>query len=218
MIVLPITQSSIDNPRRIDVARIEAVMLWPDDEVSREKAILVAQCLWQRSLLEQGQLLPKEIEELAKSAVDAPAPADVAAAAAKVFVNGHVAGTLLHNAVSATAQYPADAAIQANVGRISNQFFPKYRLKPSTINNSVWPRYRVVSHLWAAHIFSDEEVFPCHVPDLGVFLAKAEAYRELGEKTRTRQSPSTVLRPGDAIRLPAGLKLPAVILRFEPKW
>lgn len=218
MIVLPIDQSSIDNPRRIDVAQIEAVMLWPDDEAERKRSMLLGRCLSERELMKEGRLPLAAIEALADAAVDAPAPSDMANAAADVFVNGIVAGRLLNSAVSAAEQQPADAAIQANVKRISESLYPRWRLRPQTINNSVWPRYRRVSHLWAAFIFSSDGVFPCRHRDLGTFLATAEAYRELGENTRTRQSPSTVLRPGESVTLPAGLRLPAVKLRFEPKW
>jgi hypothetical protein len=218
MIALPIDQSSIDNPRRIDVGRIAEVMLWPCDEETRAKAMLVEQCLWDRSLLEQGQLLPSEIAALAKAGIDAPAAADMAKANAKVFVNGYVAGLILHNAVSAAEKHPKDAAIQATVKRISESFGLEWRLRPQTINNHIWPRYRPVAHLWAAFVFSEDDVFPCRHPDLGTFLAKAEAYRELGENTRTRHSRSAVLRPGESAELPAGLRLPVVKLRFEPLW
>jgi hypothetical protein len=92
------------------------------------------------------------------------------------------------------------------------------RVSLKTFQNQIWPTFRCVAHFWAASfkvMKFDGQPFPCHVARLHEFLADAEAYRLMGETLRTKQSPSTVLNPGETIKLPTGPVVEPSVFNFE---
>lgn len=91
-------------------------------------------------------------------------------------------------------------------------FYPRFRVAPKTFRNHVLPRFRCVAHLWVASytamkIDRGDDPFPCHPENLARFLADADFYRLAAEAARTRQSPTTVLRAQEMVRLPPGLSI-----------
>jgi hypothetical protein len=101
---------------------------------------------------------------------------------------------------------------------VAGQFNRVWPIRAKTIENEVWSNYRSVAHFWAAYQTCHAEAggkypFPCAFQDLAGFLGTAEAFRRLGECAKTNQG--TVLRAGDAIRLPDNLGVPDIHLAFE---
>jgi hypothetical protein len=86
----------------------------------------------------------------------------------------------------------------------------EHGISAKTINNTVWPRYRCVSHLWAAYIGGPKKGCPCTEAELPDFLGAAEAFRLAGERTKAWKSPEDrILRPEEMARLPDAVKVTA---------
>ena len=105
---------------------------------------------------------------------------------------------------------------------MADRLGPGQRLSKKTIDNAVWPRFRPVANLWAAHNHRSREtgnaMFPCRVRDLDIFLAVAEAYRRRGEIVRSApQATTPVLRSGETVMIPPALALPEIELPFSPE-
>lgn len=211
--VLELSPDCLTAPTPLHVAHAGAVMLWPDDAAARHLAEKSKMIEWGRDLLREGQLAVP-VEEFAYAAVDAPTPDEIVRAANAVMLDGFIAGSILWTAVATKGSQ----SIGLIIAEISKALGLKQRRSTGTINTHVWKRYRCVSHLWAAYVsnFKDrhDKTFPCRKEELGELLGTAEAFRELGERTKTRQSPNPVLRPGEAVRLPKGLEVPTVSLSF----
>jgi hypothetical protein len=195
---------------RFDVGLIEGVMLWPseNDEDRRRQA-------FERSVVEIWRpgfgALPEtaggDIFALADGAHPLPA---IQAWAVKPFLHGVIAGNVLHNVLDLIACDPGNASLGKAIEmalpaakQLSSSTF-NCTISSSTFNNTVWPKYRCVAHLWAAFyaraMFDDRRDFPCVVDDLPAFLADAEAYRVLGESRKTKRSPKgEILVPGETI-------------------
>ena len=142
---------------RFDVAFIEGVMLWPgeNDEDQRRQA-------FERSIVEICRpgfgALPEtaggDIFALADGAYPLPA---IQAWAVKPFLHGVIAGNVLHNVLDLIACDPDNAslgkaiemALPAAKQLLSSTF--NCTISSSTFNNTIWPKYRCVAHLWAAY-------------------------------------------------------------------
>jgi len=91
-----------------------------------------------------------------------------------------------------------------------------------TIDNEIWPTYRSVAPLWAAHLAMTAAnlrgPFPCSPDELGVFLAVAEDYRKRGEAGKVPCSPQpTILRPGETVSAPPSIELPPIATAWLAK-
>jgi hypothetical protein len=214
---LELQPDCLERPTQLDVAIVENMMLWPHDPHARERAEQAAMAQFGRNLMTEGRLSRDLEQGLVHLAVEAPKPGDVQETAKLRFVEGCIAGYILDRAISWADFDPDKAAIQKTVEAISDKLWPQWRLRPRTIQNKM-TELRCVSHLWAAYVrdaMETETPFPCRSKELAMFLGTAEAYREWAERTRTPHSPSTVLRPGETVRLPAGLCVPKVELEFQ---
>lgn len=202
---------------RFDVALIEGVMLWPgeDDEDQRRQA-------FERSVVEIVRppgfgALPEtaggDLFALADAAYPLPA---IQAWAVKPFLHGVFAGNVLHNVLDLIACDPGNASLGKAIEmaipgarQLSSSTF-KCTIAISTFNNTIWPKYRCVAHLWAAYYaraMVDNHVFPCVVDDIPAFLADAETYRALGKSQRTKRSPEkAILLAGGTILIRAQQK------------
>ena len=185
-------------------------MLWPgeNDEDRRRQA-------FERSVVEIVRpgfgALPEtaggDIFALADGAHPLPA---IQAWAVKPFLHGVTAGNVLHNVLDLIACDPDNASLGKAIEmallpakQLSSSTF-NCTISISTFNNTIWPKYRCVAHLWAAFyartMFDNRCEFPCAVGDLPAFLADAEDYRVLGESRKTKRSPKgEILVPGETI-------------------
>ena len=219
---LELRDDCLAGPTRWDLAVIEARMLWPHDPETRESYIDAVSAKLQVAAIDQfpfPEPTPAEVREVAEMALAAPRIGDFTKAAKKCYFHGLIAGFLL---IESTGGADADSRYKS-LADIKNALSDRYRrLSPKTISSSVWPRYRPVAHFWAAHFLetkeSENNVFPCRMRDLALFLATAEAYRRRGEKIRSNiKSPTTVLQRGEAVMTPPALALPEIELTFGTK-
>ena len=222
---LDLREDCLVAPTRWDLAVIEARMLWPHDPDIRGRFLsavsvkIGVSTIGRIPLQEATPPTPAEVREFGEAMLSAPRVEDFTEAGNKAYFHGLVAGKILYEAVGRHdigSENPGLAAIKSML----TAYFD--RLSQKTIDDVVWPRYRSVAHFWAAHLTVSEEigiaVFPCRTHDLAHFLATAEAYRRRGETTRSPQSPSPVLRPGEAVMIPPALALPEEVeLIFSAK-
>ena len=136
-------------------------------------------------------------------------------AAAEPYLHGIISGFILHETLGKVVLGRKDASIGRSAKIASEKFSNKeasnhldkrVRISISTINNTIWPLYKPVAHLWAAHYSRRLEThdldWPCNVSRISEFFSTAEAYRHLAETMGAFKSPSVLLVPGIAVRLP----------------
>ncbi len=218
---LELRDDCVAGPTRWDLAVIEARMLWPHDPETRDSYIGAVSVKLQVAAIDQVPLrkpTPTEVREFAEMVLTAPRIGDFTKAWQKAVVHGAVAGKLLHEAVGLHEIGRENAGLGGIKSMLADRLGPGRHLSQKTIDNTIWPRYRAVAHFWAAHCseYTGSGGFPCRTRDLALFLATAEAYRRLGETTRsTSKSPTTILRPGEAVMIPPTLALPEIALTFS---
>ena len=212
-------------PTRWDLAVIEARMIWPHNSDRRERYLSAVSVKVAVMAIDRVPL-PKpswtEVRDLAEAILSAPRIEDFTEAGKRAYYHGLVAGMVLDEAVGLHDIGRENTGLAGIKSAVATRLGPEQRLSQKTIDNTVWPSYRSVVHFWAAYLQRSQETdsatFPCRGRDLSLFLAVAEVYRRRGETIRsTPKSPSTVLRPGDAVMIPPALALPEVELIFSTK-
>ncbi|WP_040619990.1 hypothetical protein [Rhodovulum sp. PH10] len=218
----PNLQETVD---RMDLAGIEAAMLWPDDDAYREKVIQRALIL---RALETPESLDREMAiNLLGMSVGIPSAAEINAETETRHLYGGLAGCILAETIARI-----DGNMPLSMGEIINRAcksatanaggWRKAQITPKTVQNRVWRDWKPVAHLWAAYNRLYQEhgkawVWPCPKVQLTRFLGEAEAWRAIGETLKPRQSDTTVLPAGIAVRIPGSDRLPRVKLEFVPK-
>jgi hypothetical protein len=208
---LPIDSTIVSNPSRAHLSIIESWMLWPDDEAKRLDAYTSAVVSFGGDLKREGRLDHSTLEELFDLAENAKPLDQINELAKSPLKQGLIAGNILIAAIQGRAKNGG----QIKLGEINKKLtslFASRRGDNSSFVNTIWKQYRSVSHLWAAHIKYTESgvdrlVFPCDVKDVIKFLWLSEEWRKRGELTKTApRAPSTILRAGDAVRVPEAMK------------
>ena len=217
---LNLQQNCLTAPIRLDLAVVEAMMLWPDNEDEPDNEAMRERWLNAAMTRESAIRLDGLPEPLLRSALKLASETtpigELQKDARDRAGHGCIAGAILRIAVRESAVRRGSVNIGDIIDNVVNISEPirkrhKVRLSKKTIYNTSWHNYRSVAHFWAAHAASVEagsEAFPCPIGDLPVFLATAELFREAGEAAKTKQGP--VLRPGETVRLPAGFVLPTM--------
>jgi hypothetical protein len=223
--ILNLRPDCLDLPTRLDLSMIEATMLWPDDKSKRERERAI-QTSAVAGFFEISQALPKdELIALVSLAADATPLAEVHGRARVRFIDGVRAGLYLRETVG-LATLSKNRSMKQIAARVCRGLEPHASsINPHTFENHVWPVYRRVAHFWAAswdlnleQVLSGSSAFPCSLKQLATFLALAEGYRRLGERTRTRRG-TTVLPRSETITLPAWFNLciePEFMLKGPP--
>jgi hypothetical protein len=201
---LELSDDCLSHPVPADLITLGANMLWPDDLDVRDRAVKSGHL----KILISDWVIPQELaQQISSDALDATPMVAIQESAKLPFVHGFIAGTILHTIVSEVAvEKNSDrASMQRVIADLSKIFYPRWRLAPKTIENTVWPQFRKVAHYWAAYIqgtFSQPpEPFPCRLANLSGFLSTAEAFRHAGEATRTKRSPRPILLPSESVIL-----------------
>jgi hypothetical protein len=217
--ILQLSGDSLEEMTQLDVFAVEAQMLWPDDPVARKDALTTTT---NEFAYRQLPILPPGLLRCLFSTAHEATPFKTIQQSAEVpFLHGCIPGIILAHTVGEVAINPKSekASIGWIIEKLSKSVYPKWRLMPKTIENTVWPKFRSVSHFWAAYVTAAYSKpgapFPCRVDTLIDFLAKADAFRTAGEATKTRRSPRVILMPGESVRIPSNLKLPKVSLPFS---
>jgi len=218
--LLQLRSDVLSTPFKLDLAVIEAMMLWPDDDAARGRWIAASIVEWGWENIEtmpEAQLRRWALD--ARAARGMPSNADLQPEANKRHPHGTVAGAIVLEAIMLGRLAPDQAAVRKVQESLADRLKGSFQIEPKTMNNKAGPIYpfRPVAHLWAAHGAAwrgGDKTFPCKASRLGEFLAIAEVIRAVAEHSRVKKSPSTVMRPGEAVRLPAEITaaLPAVNL------
>ena len=203
---IDISPSAITHPGRLDLATIEAAMLWPDDEEHRIKfwkAAVATSFLELAERNEDGPLL-MEIKKAKDSLPDLASlqPTD------KRFAHGIIAGKRVLEVVLSAHYADRKLRLSEIDDRIAKELKRVYQIEPKTILGPVM-KFRPVAHLWAARLVAAHEgksEMPCQVAELPRFLGTAEAIRALAETTRLANHNNMVMRPGEAVTLPAEVR------------
>jgi hypothetical protein len=203
---IPVSPSAIMNPVRFDLAAIEAAMLWPDDAAARDE--------WVGAVtVDEGKdhidsMSENALRHWAHNAASVPRLPDLQSRIGKRGIHGRIAGIITLRATILTKADPQNAALRKIHADISKRLWRTLKIGPRTMENKEGPIYpfRPVAHLWAAHSFhiirGGDEAMPCVPERLPDFLATAESIRFLAEKTKTPRSATTIMRPGEAAKLP----------------
>jgi hypothetical protein len=217
--ILELSGDSLEEMTQLDVLAVEALMLWPDDPVARNDALTTTTNEFANRHL---PILPPDLlRSLFSTAHEAIPLKTIRQLAEGPFLHGCIAGIILAHTVNEVAinAKSEKASIGWIIKKLSKSIYPKWRLMPKTIENAVWPKFRSVSHFWAAYVTAayskSGSPFPCRVDTLTDFLAKADAYRAVGETTRTRRSPRILLMPGECVGIPPNLRLPKISFPFS---
>ncbi|MDB5617433.1 hypothetical protein [Tardiphaga sp.] len=212
---LALRTGCLDDTSRLDLAVVEAHMLWPDDERARERSLETANV--QFGVANSLNLPQYILAGLLPIAAEAAPLTELQEVAKKPFFHGLIAGRVLYGAVRGAMAAADDRSMGRIYGDIAKSIPAAQRLSRKTIENKVWPKYRPVAHFWASYVdhalAKGDTTFPCSIGRLGEFLAVAQAFRRLGETTSTPQSPTTILRHYDAVGVPANLAVPEIPIR-----
>jgi hypothetical protein len=207
---LPLDSTSVSNPNQMHLSIIENWMLWPDDEPMRDAALKAAAVAHGQRLKRQGLLSGPVIEDLFDLAVDARPLDQMIELANDPYRQGRVAGEILYLAIE--GKHPDGT--RPNLTEIKQLLASAYTGKKNTNTSaveSIWHRYRPVSHLWAAHLEYRHRArgahFPCDLPNIHNLLWASEQWRQLGEGTKSApRSPGPILPANECVRVPTAMK------------
>jgi hypothetical protein len=162
-----------------DLSIIQAWMLWPHDEAARERAIVAVTGEFGRKTL---PFLTEEMKDCLILLGSGTWP-EINKLAKKPFLNGGLAGKILHRVVARILSNSENGSIGDAKKEISQIFPPSKHLGIKTIE-TIWTNYRRVSHFWAAYVdritTTNDYAFPCRMDrlaDLGVGAAASTIFR-----------------------------------------
>jgi hypothetical protein len=208
---LQIDNVIVSNPSRAHLSIIESWMLFPDDEGKRLDAQKAAVVEIGRDLMRQIKLDASTLKELFELAAGAKPLDQLREMVPIPYQHGIMAGHILIAAIDGK-DAKGDRLKLGEINKMLAESFAPQRGDKSSFVHAIWKQYRPVSHLWAAYIEVSEQrptrpVFPCELQEVIDFLWLSEDWRLKGEGTKTRpRAPSTILRPGDAVRTPEAMK------------
>ena len=212
--VLNLSPDCLDKTTQWDLSIIQAWMLWPHDEAARERAVVAVTGEFGRNTL---PLLTEEMKNcLILLGSEAWPIAEISKLAKKPFLNGGLAGKILHRVVARILSKPENGSI-GDVKKEISQIFPTSKHLGIKTIETIWTNYRRVSHFWAAYIdritTTNDYAFPCRVDRLGDFLGAADALRLFGEANGTKQHPGQrIFKSNECLRIPEGLRVPQIII------
>ena len=182
------TETDLTAPTRLDVAVIEALMIWPDDENNRARA---ATASFVEYIGDFASELPRELlamhQKITRRADSIDTIQDeIRNDRTERIKRGAVAGSFLYNVIKANALNLEHRSMESVTEKVIAPFVSSgSKFRRNTFNNQIWSAYRRVAHFWAAWFSSVELgrslVFPCHYIELREFLSDAEAFRILAK-------------------------------------
>jgi hypothetical protein len=193
-------------------------MLWPDDDkkITRFNNIVQYEALLNSSIialsLESGiEFQGKQLALLLRRVSEGPRLSEVLRKNTKRFLHGLAAGLVVCEIIARRDR--GDLAQITETMKAVAKAFSAERCKVSlkTIENSIWPRFRSVAHLWAAsaRCSGGFSVLPYPLGEVEQFLALAEWYRSAGEEWRPRKSSKGSLLIAERTwRVPSEISLP----------
>lgn len=228
--VLELRPDCLGNPTKPDLGMIEAVMLFPDDQEKRREFQISVGVETARGLLVRGFLDPVLLDGFALYAPGSIPLPQINEAAQPRFRDGVIAGALLKNAIGAASYRHERLKMDHVRNDVARAAFGKRitgdgrNAGEKTIQNESWPKFRCVSHFWAAYLDAcerrgPESPFPCDIQEVGHFLASAGAFLAAGASTRFKGARSTILNRAECVAVPplAGLPKATILLENHDK-
>lgn len=199
---------------QLDVLTLEVYMLYPDDELARQRARTTTGLEFVKR---HRDLLPDDfLADLFSTAFDADSLQTLQEQSRNPYAGGIIAGSILHHALGTTLESATGNSVSYAVTELTRRLRTGYS-KPTIY--ALWRKFKKVSHYWAAYVSErmskkGSAAFPCRADSLPHFLAVAEAFRELGQTSRAWKSPkTTILDAGQSLQLPYALELPLLVRR-----
>jgi hypothetical protein len=215
------------NRTRLAIYYLQSVMYWPDPQADAGQR---AEWMKTGMALFIGESIggvpaaarvngPSEWLEWHRAALDAMPPRSFVEQVEQAFRHGVFAGELLGGAVQELLKTGGQfklgalkAAMTSSKRRKSHKYLD---ISNSTLDNTIWKRYRSVAHLWASyayyvlHVSPHDLFFPCRLERLPDFLALAEFFARAGlAAPMQRRSGNERLLDSDHLwHIPAGLPL-----------
>jgi hypothetical protein len=220
--MLALDPSCLTAPTQVDLDKIKAAMLWPNDEDRRHRALKAAYA--QHLIDANGLPDPKTMnaEELRELVVLMRSAGTIEAFADSIvlaFRRGVSAGYALCEAVGLSLLSPeTPVSLRPIKEKFSASVSGETSRKPATMQAD-WDEYRSVASLWAAYVHridgNGKEPWPCALTEIGEFLSIAECFRRQAEAVRPKQANRPLLTPGESVLLPASINLPVTNLEFR---
>ncbi len=183
------------SPIKLDLNKLQAVMLWPEAE----------QAAWRETVLDTGAvqfLLEVGPNVVADATVDPDTlrwiadsvPVDDVQERTKVrYRHGVAAGIFALRIIDAAKNGPVNSTTVADArthaaGKLTAAM-PTSPLTVGTLNSQALPIMRPSIHLWAAHVASMAEgqgAFPCSRSNLAAFVCRASRLRDAAAAVRYR--------------------------------
>jgi len=210
LLTLSLDATCLTKPSKVHLAIVGAAMLWPNDETARDRTALSWIVHESRELLRSRRLAEEAILELAERGPDALPLKDLTNSMLDPLEKGFFAGQFLRLALVGRG---ADGK-KPKLGDVNKFLAGRYTGRAATATTAVsqiWKDYRSVAHYWAAHLdycqATGNSDFPCSISEFQNFLVRSEHWRERGEQEKPhKNAPSTVLDPGETVRLPPEIK------------
>jgi hypothetical protein len=219
MPVLEITPEMIGpNRTRLALAYFDGIMLWPHDQAQRAEAMKSSIATFIKTAIDaavppMNLMIERDWYALAQEALPMRLVSDQSKTA---FRHGVLAGELLAAAVNehtASGSVKLESLKTEMTSAKRRKSHKTLDISRSTLENTIWPRYKPVSHLWAAYVqtalFERDPTFPCRLDSLPDFLALADSFCRAGLSLRLSRRNEALLSIDQLWTLPPWLVLHA---------
>lgn len=157
----------LSTPTQLDLLTVAATMVWADKHRKRD-AFLAHE---RTKFYGCNVTIPSDLVQDVVSWMLNDTP--VSEIATPGYHAGMQAGVYLHHTVAATSRGES-LSMKALAASLASWVGPIAAKTPKEFENRVWPAYRPVAHLWAAHVHMHRgllaKVMPCELTVLPQFL------------------------------------------------
>lgn len=192
---------------------IESVMLFPDHAPKQERAIMASRAETVLEEIPEGGLLDKLTANFLRNAPPLPEVGEDLARRFAIGAGiGHMVIQLLNDPGTIIRDKISEIENRLKEGRPKLVSFPFPPIE--NVQKNWWPRFRPVSHLWAASLLLRDPQhspppFPCSLAMLPEFLAQAELIRCLAQRRKlVHNGDAPLLELGKALAVAPELPLP----------
>jgi hypothetical protein len=212
-----LSPACLSTPTQLDLLTVAATMVWADNHRMRDAVLALERVKFYGC----NVIISSDQVHDVVSRMNDDTPLNELATPG--YHTGMQAGVYLHHAV-ATVSRGEPLLMKALAASLASWVGPVAAKTRNEFDNRVWPAYRPVAYLWAAHIHMHRgvlaKVIPCELTALPQFLGLAEGFLRLAEQTQTRGSgakgrPRTLLTPGESVVFEPSPRIPETIPNFD---
>lgn len=202
MTTLDLRSDCLVSPTAYDVAVLGAMMLYPQDEAARNRALHATTVTM---ILENEHhpppRTPDERRQLFELVRMVPRVTEFGGEIKEGFCRGMVVGGMICDVVFHGTK----------LGDSKRRLAKNFGFSESLINGVIWPAYKPVAAYWAVYVRINQALvdspIPCRPHELGQFLAMANDLRCTAE-TLKRAHTHQLLKPGETVQIPTEIQLP----------